>query len=185
MIAKDAGVEDFKATDGWFARWKKRNGLVFTILRGEAAEANTLGADTFLKNDWPELQRHFHRKDIFNTDETGIYFRALPDSTYVNERSKRTTKGFKTAKDRITALVTCSLEGEKLPLLIIGQSKHPRCFKGVHQMPSVSYRSSRNAWMAATIWEGFLRDLDRNMIRQGRKILVLADNCSAMYLFLD
>ena len=178
-IAYEAGVEDFKATDGWFSRWKKRNGLVFAALRGEAAEADTAGAEAFMKNEWPELQRRFHRKDIFNTDETGIYFRALPDSTYVKEKSKRTTKGFKTAKDRITALVTCSLEGEKLPLLIIGQSKSPRCFKGVRQMPAVNYKSSRNAWMTGPIWEGFLRDLDRNMGRQGRKILVLTDNCSA------
>ena len=33
--------------------------------------------------------------------------------------------------------------------------------------------------MTGPIWEGFLQDLDRDMGRQGRKILILADNCSA------
>ena len=152
-IAEEAGVGHFKATDGWFSRWKKRNGLVFATLQGEAVEADTSGMEAFLKNEWPELQCQFHWKNIFNTDETGIYFCALPDLTYVKEKSKRTTKGFKTAKDQITALVTCSLEGEKLPLLIIGQSKSPCCFKSVCQMPAVNYKSSQNAWMGP-IWGG-------------------------------
>ena len=119
QISEEAGAE-FHATDGWFARWKKRNGLVFVTLQGESAEADTLSADEFLKNKWPELKRQFNGRDIFNADETGIYFRALPDSTYAKKEAKKTAKGFKTAKDRLTALVTCSLEGEKLPLLVIG-----------------------------------------------------------------
>ena len=54
-IAEEAGVEDFKATDGWFSRWEKTNSLVFATLRGEAAEADTSGVEAFLKNEWSEL----------------------------------------------------------------------------------------------------------------------------------
>lgn len=33
-IAEAAGHIDFKATEGWFGRWKKRYALSFTILKG-------------------------------------------------------------------------------------------------------------------------------------------------------
>lgn len=177
-IAEVAGV-NFTPTVGWFARWKKRNGLVFATLRGEAAEADTSRADDFLKKDWPDLLKQFQPKDVFNTDETAIYFRALPDSTYLTQKSKKSAKGFKTAKDRITALVTCSLEGEKLPLLVIGKSKQPRCLKGKNIPSGVHYAFGKNAWMTSGLWENFLRELDLEMGRQKRKILLLADNCSA------
>ena len=178
QIAEEAGVE-FHATDGWFARWKKRNGLVFVTLQGESAEADTISADEFLKNKWPELKHQFNSRDIFNADETGVYFRALPDSTYVKKDAKKTARGCKTAKDRLTALVICSLEGEKLPLLVIGQSKSPRCFKNVRRMPNVVYEASKNAWIIGEIWQRYLRNLDLDMGRQKRKILLLVDNCSA------
>ncbi len=47
-IAVEAGVMNFRPTDGWFSRWKKRNGLVFVTSRGEAAEADTSIAQHFL-----------------------------------------------------------------------------------------------------------------------------------------
>lgn len=36
-IAVDAGHDDFKATDGWFSRWKKRYGITFTTLKGKVS----------------------------------------------------------------------------------------------------------------------------------------------------
>ena len=52
----------------------------------------------------------FSPENIYNADETAIYFRALPASTYVEAEKKRTQRGFKTAKDRVTLLVTCKHE---------------------------------------------------------------------------
>ncbi|CAM1325795.1 Uncharacterised protein r2_g3468 [Pycnogonum litorale] len=177
-LAREAEHGDFKATDGWFTRWKKRHGVVFTILKDEAADTDVPAAENFLVNVWPALKQQFNPKDIFNADETGAYFRALPDSTYVDKKDKKTVKGFKTAKDRVTVLVTCNMEGENEELLLIGKSKQPRCFKGVKKLP-FAYENSKNAWMNGAIWERYLRNLDLKMGRKGRKVLLLVDNCSA------
>ena len=155
-LAKKIGYEDFRATDGWFTRWKARHGIVSTKLAGEAAEADVQSADEFIKKQLPDLLRNYAPRDILNTDETGICFRALPSTTFVSKTSKRGQAGFKTAKDRITALVTCAMDGTKEDLLIIGKTKSPRCFKNMKKLP-LPYDFSSNAWMVGAIWERWLR----------------------------
>jgi len=178
VLAQKAGHHDFRATDGWFSRWKKRNGIVFTVLKGEAAEADVAAANEFRRNQLGEILQSFDKRDILNADETGIYFRALPDSTYIAKKDKKGKKGFKTAKDRVTLMVCCNMDGGKEDLLLIGKPKKPRCFKNLQQLP-LTYDFSSNAWMTSRIWERWLRVLDLKFHRQKRKVLMLVDNCSA------
>ena len=44
---------------------------------------------------------------------------------------------------RCTILVTASLTGEKLPLLVIGKSKNPRCFKNYN---TNNHKLLRQSW---------------------------------------
>ena len=81
----------------------------FHFFSGEAAEADIAGAANFRETTLKTLLETYAPKDIFNADESGIYFRALPNSTYVNEKGKKCLKGFKTAKDRVTLLIACSI----------------------------------------------------------------------------
>ena len=59
-------------------------------------------------------------KDIFNADETGLYFRALPTRSMVVKGDPR--KGTKSSKERITALLAASATAEKLKPYVIGKS---------------------------------------------------------------
>lgn len=136
QIAAQLGRSDFKATDGWFNRWTKRNGLVFVKQQGEAGSADLQAADRWKEEEMPEILASYPADCVYNADETGIYFKAMPDSTYVKMDQKRALRGFKTAKDRITALVCCNLAGEKEKLLVIGRSAKPRCFKHVKTFPT-------------------------------------------------
>ena len=109
--------------------------------------------------------------------ETAIYFRALPESTYV-EAEKKSHRGFKTAKDRVTVLVTCNMNGDKEKLLLIGKFKSPRCFKRIENLP-ITYDFSKNAWMTRTIFDGWLKSWDKRLQTEQRKVALLVDNCSA------
>ena len=68
--------------------------------------------------------------------------------------------------------------GEKLPMFVIGKSAKPRCFKHVRNLPC-RYRSQKKAWMDGTLFEEWLRELDRKFDMQGRKIVLVVDNCPA------
>ncbi|KAL8601404.1 hypothetical protein ACOMHN_042408 [Nucella lapillus] len=177
-IATELGHTDFKATEGWFSRWKKRNGLTYQKQVGEASSANTIAAAKWKGEEMEDILSSYSPNCIYNADETGIYFRALPDSTYVFAEQKRNIRGFKTAKDRITALVCCNLAGDKEKLLVIGKSEKPRCFKNVTSFPTL-YKASRNAWMTSTIWTDWLRNWNRRLVIEDKHILLLVDNCSA------
>lgn len=59
--------------------------------------------------------------------------------------------GYKLSKDRVTVMVCANATGtHKIPLLLIGKSKNPRCFKNV-KIP-LTYKSQKNAWMNADLF---------------------------------
>lgn len=171
-LAKQMGKDDFSATGGWFHRFKKRKNIVYSKLHGEQGEADTAAAETWIRDEWPAIISEYEPGDIYNADETGLFYRALPEHTYMFKGEK--VKGSKTCKERITVLCCVSMTGEKKELLVIGKSKNPRCFKGVKQL-AVVYSSSTNAWMTSRIFSEWLTKWDNEL---KRRILLLVDNFS-------
>ena len=82
------------------------------------------------KNNLQTLCDGYDSENIFCMDETGYFYRALPDKTL--EVKEKSCKGGNVSKDRITLALACSMKGEKLPALVIGKSKNPRCFRGIN-----------------------------------------------------
>ena len=109
----------------------------------------------------------------WSTDETGLAYRCMPDSTLASKDDTR--NGFKKAKERLTFLVTASMQGEKKEPLCIGKYANPRCFKNIRSFPC-GYESQRKAWMNSDIFSTFLKDWDSCLRKDRRKILLLLDN---------
>ena len=109
-------------------------------------------------------------------DECGLFWRMLPDGTMAFRSEK--CHGGKKSKERVTVAMCCSMEGEKLPLMVIGKFRNPRCFKGIKQLP-VRYEANQKSWMTRDLFERWLRDFDRSMDSRNRKVLLVLDNCSA------
>jgi hypothetical protein len=66
-------------------------------------------------------------EQIYNADETGIYYKMLPDKTLAVKSDQRRKEGFKAIKDRLTILFTVNKTGShKLKPLCIGKSRAPR-----------------------------------------------------------
>ena len=162
-----------KAEDGWFNRWKKRENIVYKRPHGEQKDADFSAANVWIENEWPKIIEEYAPEDIYNADETGLYYRALPEHTFMFKGEN--AKGCKTSKERLTVLCCASMSGNKENLLVIGKSKNPRCFKGVKQLP-VEYCANSNAWMTTTIFNEWLMKWDEKL---KRKIVLLVDNCTA------
>lgn len=82
-LAKKIGKQDFKATDGWFNRWKKRENIVYKKTCGEKKDADFVGAEDWLQYEWPKILAEYSPSCVYNADETGLYYRALPEHTYL------------------------------------------------------------------------------------------------------
>ena len=71
-----------------------------------------------------EILSRYNLQDIFNADEIGLFFQALPNKTLELKCEKCT--GGKHSKVRLTGMSAASATGQKLPLVVIGKSKNPR-----------------------------------------------------------
>ncbi|XP_005102045.1 tigger transposable element-derived protein 4 [Aplysia californica] len=175
LIAAELGDVDFKASPGWLDRFRRRHGIAYQTMSGEAASVNQTVVSDWQKTVLSALLKDYSPRDIFNAGETGLFFRCLPDKTDTFKGKKCT--GGQQAKDRLTVMVAANMDGsEKLPLLVIGKTTKPRCFSNAKSLP-VDYRADRKAWMTSGIFEDWLRKLDRKFLIQGRSILMIVDKC--------
>ena len=174
MLSMAMDHDNFTASNGWLECWLKRYSVKLATLSAEVPQD--------VVDDWskrlPALTEGYVLADIYNADETGLYFRALPSRSMVIKGDPQ--KGIKTSKDRITVLLACSAAGEKLTPLVIGKAANLRCFRGVDKalLPG-TYRSNRKAWMTSVLFSEWLERLNAKVKAQKRNILMFLDNCGA------
>ena len=175
QIADCLGVANqFSASEGWLQKWKQRNNVRSYKVCGESGNVD-LEAAAQWKTSLTSLISGYDLKNVFNMDETGFFFRALPDSTL--NHVAESCKGGKQGKDRVTVALTCSAMGEKLPPLIIGKSKNPRAFRGIDTSKfKAKYLNSAKAWMTNPLFNIYLKGMDDFFKHEGRKILLFLDN---------
>jgi hypothetical protein len=81
---------------------------------------------------------------IYNADETGLFWRCLPTSILAGE-GETSASGLKQNKDRLTILTCANASStHKVKLLVIGKYNRPRAFKGISHLP-VQYIKLRKA----------------------------------------
>ncbi|CAB5367834.1 unnamed protein product [Rhizophagus irregularis] len=178
-FAKMLSIEDqLKCTNGWVYRFKLRNGLQKVNFSGEANSAplETLPEERLRLRT---LLAKYDEKDIYNADETGLFFRMEPNQTL----STGKISGRKKDKNRLSVLLCSNSDGShKFSPLVIGKSLNPRCFKNINKsnLP-VIYRANSKAWMRSDIFIEWLHYLDNWFRTMDRKILLLIDNAGSYF----
>ena len=169
--------KDWECNEGWLSRFKHRRNIVFKTLCGESSAVDYVALDQWRDSALKTTLAKYQPSDVYNADETGLFWRLLPSKTF--HFKGQACHGGKAPKDRITVLTCASMDGShKLPLLVIGKFKTPRCFKGVRKLP-VEYEANAKAWMTGTLFTEWLQEFDKMMLLQKRKVLLTLDNCTA------
>ena len=124
-----------------------------------------------------EITAGWNTRDVWNMDETGCFWRGLPEKT-LDAKGRRCTGG-KKAKQRLAWAFFVNAEGETDDPVVIGTSVSPRCFMNLHS-PSRPYNCScfanSKAWMNKEIVTTILSKLNRQLKRNDRHILLFMDN---------
>jgi hypothetical protein len=130
------------------------------------------------KEKFCEMISGFEENNIFNVDESGLLFRAMPSKTLAIKGDK--FKSGRNSKERLTILLAASVTGEKPPPFVIRKVNQPRCFKNVNvnSLP-VIWRANKAAWMTYEMFTEWLNIISEMMKQQNRKILMTVDNCPA------
>jgi hypothetical protein len=170
----------FKGSNGWVDKFKKRHNLKQYHIHGEAASVPLENLETMREN-LKQILKNYSPEDIFNCDETGLFWKMKPCRTISNEQ----TSGTKQSKDRIMILLTCNATGsEKLAPLFIHKYENPRVIKNIDKrMLPVEYYWNQKSWMQVSIWNEYIKKLDTKMRRQNRNILLLVDNAPTHALY--
>lgn len=171
------GIEDFKFTDRWLRGFKKRHRILLKKVSGESGAVDQTIVSDYRVTKLQALLREYTPSDMFNCDETGLFFKMLPDRTLSS--SGESCASGKLSKEHVTVMVGANATStENLPLLVIGKARNPRCFKAVRTLP-VEYESNSKAWITQSLFEQYIRKLDRKFVRQSKKVIFFVDNCGA------
>ncbi len=78
QIVDQLNFEDFKASNGWFDRWKKWYDIHKMKINGESGDVPGETVDSW-KEKIPELVGGYYAEDILNLDEAGCFWHAFPE----------------------------------------------------------------------------------------------------------
>ena len=83
---------------------------------------------------------------LYNADETGIYWCAQPSNTQAF-CAEAHTPGHKVSKDHVSAMVCANADGtHRLKLAVVGKATKPRSLKNVMDSLSVHYYLNKAVW---------------------------------------
>ena len=103
----------FSASTGFQWRFCRRFGLRNLKICGEKLSSDSSAANKFI-NEFSVITEGYSEHQIFNCDETGLYFRMLPGYTLTSVHNR--PDGTKKAKDRVTINACANAGGTiKLP----------------------------------------------------------------------
>ncbi|GBO35301.1 Tigger transposable element-derived protein 4, partial [Araneus ventricosus] len=93
--------KSFFCSNGWLDRFKRHNIRSGKVV-GKAASACSSDISHWMENVWPDIIRNSDEKDIFNADETDLFYNLTPNQTLKFKGEK--CVGGKLSKVRITIL---------------------------------------------------------------------------------
>ncbi|UYV61013.1 hypothetical protein LAZ67_1003100 [Cordylochernes scorpioides] len=102
LLALKMGQDNFEASNGWLEKFKARRNIAFKRLHGEAGSVDANSVATWKGGIIPSLLAKYSPQDIFNADETGLFYKLLPNQTMTIRGEK--CEGGKKSKERITVL---------------------------------------------------------------------------------
>ena len=109
-IAMKHNHNNFPASNGWLKCFCARHQIKFSSLHRESADVSSEAVQQWLQ-DLPELTEGYEQHNIFNCDETSIFFKALPQKTLLGPAEK--PAGIKTSKEHFSLLVCANAVGKK------------------------------------------------------------------------
>ena len=125
------------------AKFKLRFNIKNYNIHGESGDVEVADL-TKQRNDLIDLTSQYYIKDIYNMDETALFYRLLPTCTLATEKPE----GHKLNKERITLGLCVSASGEILKPIVIGKSAKPRCFKFPEVYELKSFHCNKNVGRA-------------------------------------
>lgn len=103
-IAQKLGKSDFKGSRGWLDKWKKCYNVKHLKICGESGDVHGETVESW-KERIPGIIQGYEKEDVWNMDETGIFWRALPERGF--GQKSRSCKGGEKKQATIHSCILC------------------------------------------------------------------------------
>ena len=124
QISAYQGQEIPRFSTGWLDGFKRRHNIKQYKQHGEAGDVD-LKVAAIAMVSIKAITDKYSLHDIFNMDETGLYWKTALDKTLAHQQ----LPGNKKVKARITAALCYNASGlEQLPVWLIGTARQSRAF---------------------------------------------------------
>ncbi len=174
---------NFSPNSGWLHLWKKRFGIGKHVVSGECNQVDDQVVSNWINRDLPILVADYSPDCLYNCDETGLFWKMLPEAT-LDVKGKKCSGG-KQQKDRLTILFCCNSDGsDKIEPLVVGKYAKPRCFKDAKHVP-VNYTNTKNAWMTSALFMDNFSGHNIDLVLENVKITFYPPNCTSVLQPLD
>ncbi|KAF7698534.1 Tigger transposable element-derived protein 4 [Cucumispora dikerogammari] len=119
LLVKKLAIKNLIGPEGWLLKFKKRHNLQVKKISGDDGLVDKDNIIKF-KRVYEEKLRRYQSSNVFNCNETGLFWRQNHISTFTLDRYDLASE--KLERERLTILFFISLEGEKITLLVIRKS---------------------------------------------------------------
>lgn len=212
-FARILGIESkISFSNGWLTGFKKRHQTILSNIPGEGAATTGISATTagngssgsmnpasvvdagavdFGSWNLQHMLQSYNPRDIFNMDETGLFYAMSPEKVLRRGIGKGSTRS---VKEKLTLLLAVNADGsERLDPLFIGKTRHaPSELPGTASTKkkqqqhtadgnaaiefNYNYSYSEKTWMNAILFQKWLNTLNSQMKIENRHILLLIDD---------
>jgi hypothetical protein len=142
----------FTASKGRLHRFRNRHNFKNIKITGEAASANEEAVAMFPAELKKLIEEEgYHPKQVFNCDETGLFWKKTPNRTYIHKRAKQASR-FKAWNDRLTLVLCGSTAGHMIKSGMVYRAKNPRTLKNKNKsyLP-IFWQHNQKAWVTAVL----------------------------------
>ncbi|KMR03008.1 jerky-like protein [Lasius niger] len=138
------GTSNFKGTNGFISKFKKRHSIGSSTVHGEKTSISK-STSTFCREFIKYIMDNKIPLDkVYNAKETVLYWKTLPNKTLITS-SEDEVPDRESVKNKVTLMICTNATGShKLPMLIVGEEYN--CFENIRSS-SIIYTKQNNACM--------------------------------------
>ena len=171
QIPQYTSLEPPSFSSGWLTNYKRRHNIIERTQHGEAGSVPASSHEEMRAIQ--TLCGEYSEEDIYNMDETGLYWRRAISKGLTS----RSQPGRKKSKERVSLAFCSNYTGSRrMPIWAIGKSARPYALRGVNlNALGIVWRSNTKAWMNTLIMVEWLIAFYA-FIGRDRSVLLLMDN---------
>ncbi|GBN16862.1 hypothetical protein AVEN_32-1 [Araneus ventricosus] len=88
QFAKALGYHEFRGSNGWLEKFQRGRRITAKVISGESKDVDVNDSENWITETLSKILKDYKPENIFNTDETALFFQCLPQKTLKFKKGK-------------------------------------------------------------------------------------------------